>query len=42
MDELHIGPEIEDMITFLSSSPKLAKREHTPHVVKFVFGARGA
>ena len=25
LDELHIGPKIEDMITFLSSSPELAK-----------------
>ena len=29
LDELHIGPKIEDMITFLSSSPELAKREYT-------------
>ena len=34
LDELHIGPAIEDMITFLSSSPELAKREHTSHVFK--------
>ena len=34
LDELHIGPKIEDMITFLSSSPELAKREHTSHVFK--------
>ena len=32
--ELHIGPKIEDMITFLSSSPELAKRERTSHVLK--------
>ena len=35
LDELHIGPTIEDMITFLSSSPELAKREQTFHVFKF-------
>ena len=34
LDELHIGPKNEVMITFLSSSPKLAKREHTSHVFK--------
>ena len=34
LDELHIGPKIEDMITFLSSSPELAKRERTSHVFK--------
>ena len=33
-DELHIGPTIEDMITFLSSSPELAKREQTSYVFK--------
>ena len=27
LDELDIGPKVEDMITFLSSSPELAKRE---------------
>ena len=32
LDELHIGPKIEDLITFLSSSPELAKREQTAHV----------
>ena len=32
LDELHIGSTIEDMITFLSSSPVLAKREQTFHV----------
>ena len=26
LDELHIGPKIEDMVTFLSSSPELSKR----------------
>ena len=34
LDELHIGPKTEDMITFLSSSPELAKRERTSHVFK--------
>ena len=34
LDELHIGPKIEDMITFLSSSPELAKRERMSHVFK--------
>ena len=32
LDELNIGPKIEEMIIFLSSSPELAKREHTFHV----------
>ena len=34
LDELHICPKIEDMISFLSSSPELAKREQTAHVLK--------
>ena len=34
LDELHICPKIEDMISFLSSSPELAKRERTSHVFK--------
>ena len=34
LDELHSGPKVEDMITFLSSSPGLAKREQTAHVFK--------
>ena len=34
LDELHIGPKSEDMITFLSSSPELAKREQTSHVFR--------
>ena len=34
LDELHIGPKIEDMITFLSSSRELAKPEQTFHVFK--------
>ena len=45
LDELHIGPKIEDMITFLSSSPELAEREHPfsrIQVVLLVCGARGA
>ena len=32
LDELHIGPKIEDKITFLSSIPELGKREYTSHV----------
>ena len=35
MDQLHIGPKIEDMVTFLSSSPELANRQHTSYVFKF-------
>ena len=34
LDGLHIGPTIEDIITFLSSSPELAKQEQTFHVFK--------
>ena len=34
LDELHIGPKIEDMITSLSSSLELAKLEETAHVFK--------
>ena len=34
LDELHIGPKIEDMVTFLSSSPELSKREYTSSVFK--------
>ena len=34
LDELHIGPKIEDMITFLSSSPELVRREQTADVFK--------
>ena len=33
-DELHIGPKIEDMLSFLSSSPELSKREYTSNVLK--------
>ena len=33
-DELHIGPRIEDMATFLSSSPELSKREYTSCMFK--------
>ena len=33
-DELYIGPKIEDMKTFLSSSPELAKQEQTAHIFK--------
>ena len=32
LDEVHIGPKIEDMVAFLSSSPELAKREHASYV----------
>ena len=34
MDKLHIGPNFEDMVTFQSSSPDLAKREHISYVFK--------
>ena len=34
LDDLHIGPKIEDMVTFLSSSPELSKREYTSYVFK--------
>ena len=34
LDELHIGPAIEDRITLLSSKPELAKRKQTAHVFK--------
>ena len=34
LDELHIGPKIEDMVRFLSSSPELSKRECTYYVFK--------
>ena len=34
LDELHIGPNFEDMVTFLSSSPELSKREYTSYVFK--------
>ena len=34
LDELHFGPKIEDMITLLSSSPELAKREETAYIFK--------
>ena len=32
LDELHIGPKIEDMVRFLSSSPEMSKREYTSYV----------
>ena len=32
LDELHIGPEIEDMVTFSSSSPELSKQDYTAYV----------
>ena len=34
VDELHIGPKIKDMVTFLSSSPELSKRDYTSYVFK--------
>ena len=34
LDERHIGPTIEDMVTSLSSSPELSKREYTAYVFK--------
>ena len=34
LDELHSGPKIEDMVTFLSLSPELSKREYTSYVFK--------
>ena len=34
LDELHIGPKTEDMVTFLSASPEFSKRELTSHVFK--------
>ena len=34
LDELHIGPKIEDMVTFLSSGAELSKREYTSYVFK--------
>ena len=34
LDELHIGPKIEDMVTFLSLSPEFSKRKCTSYVFK--------
>ena len=34
LDERHIGPMIEDMVTFLASCPELSKREYTAYVFK--------
>ena len=34
LDELHNGPKFEDMVTFLSSSPKLSKPHYTSYVFK--------
>ena len=34
LDELHIGPKIEDMVTFLSLGPELSKRKYTSFVSK--------
>ena len=33
-DERHIGPTIEDMVNFMSSSPELSKRDFTAYVLK--------
>ena len=32
LDELHIGPKIENMVRFLSSSTEMSKREYTSYV----------
>ena len=34
LSELHISLKVEDMVTFLSLSPKLSKREYTSYVFK--------
>ena len=34
LDQHHTGPTIEDMVTFLASSPELSKREYTAYVFK--------
>ena len=34
LDELHNGPKIEYMVTFLSSCPELSKQGHTSYVLK--------
>ena len=34
LDKLHIGPKIEDMVTFLSSSTEFSKQEYTSYVFK--------
>ena len=34
LDEVNIGPKVEDMVTFLSSNPELSKREYTSYVFK--------
>ena len=34
LNKLHIGPKIDDTVTFLSSSPELSKREYTSYVFK--------
>ena len=33
-DELYIGPKIEEMVTFLSSSPEMSERENASYVFK--------
>ena len=34
LDELHMGPKIEDMVTFVSSDPELPNRDYTSYVFK--------
>ena len=34
LDEHHVGPTIEDMVTFLASCPELSKRGYTAYVFK--------
>ena len=34
LGELHIGPKIEDTVTFLSLSPELSRREYTSYIFK--------
>ena len=34
LDNVISGPVIDDMVTFLSNCPELARREYTPHVFK--------
>ena len=37
LDDLHMGPKIEDMVTFLSSNPELSKQEYTSYVFRLLF-----
>ena len=34
LNDLHIGSKVEDLVTFLSSSPDFSKREYTSYVFK--------